>query len=77
MIIWVDAQLSPSLALWVIEYLGIEARHIEEMVLRSSKYREIFDAARESGRESGVVVLTKDRDFRELLERLGGATSVI
>ena len=46
---------------------------IEELGLRSSKDREIFDAAR----ESGVVVVTKDRDFRELLERLGSPPSVI
>ena len=73
MINWVDAQLSPSLALWINEYLGIEARHIEELGMRSSKDPEIFDAAR----ESGVVVVTKDRDFRELLERLGSPPSVI
>jgi len=41
--------------------------------MRSSKDPEIFDAAR----ESGVVVVTKDRDFRELLERLGSPPSVI
>lgn len=41
--------------------------------MRSSKDPEISDAAR----ESGVVVVTKDRDFRELLERLGSHPSVI
>ena len=41
--------------------------------MRSSKDPEISDAAR----ESGVVVVTKDRDFRELLERLGSPPSVI
>ena len=41
--------------------------------MRSSKDREISDAAR----ESGVVVVTKDRDFRELLARLGSPPSVI
>ena len=73
MIIWVDAQLSPSLALWITEYLGIEARHIEELGLLRSKDREIFDAAR----ESGAVVVTKGRDFRELLDRIGGPPRVI
>ena len=53
--------------------MGIEARPIEELALRSSKDRGIFDAAR----ESGVVVVTKDRDFRELLERLGSPPNVI
>ncbi|MFP6635071.1 MAG: DUF5615 family PIN-like protein [Dehalococcoidia bacterium] len=65
--------MSPSLALWITQYLGIETRHIDELALRSSKDREIFDATR----ESGVVVVTKDRDFRELLERLGSRPSVI
>ena len=43
------------------------------MGLRGAKDREISDAAR----ESGVVVVTKDRDLRELLERLGSPPSVI
>ena len=68
MILWLDAQVSPHLATWIIEALGIETRPIRDVSLRDSKDQEIFLAAR----DAGAVVMTKDSDFLFLLEQHGG-----
>jgi len=73
LIIWVDAQLSPSLASWITEKLGIEARHIRDLGLLHSKDRIIYDAPR----EASAVVLTKDSDFLTLLDRFGSPPQLV
>ena len=73
MIIWVDAQLSPRLAPWITESFGVEARHIIDLGLLYSKDRDIYEAAG----EAGAVLVTKDSDFPELLERLGSPPQVL
>jgi predicted nuclease of predicted toxin-antitoxin system len=72
--IWLDAQLSPVLARWIAEMFSVEAYAVQgdpEMV--SAKDAEIFSAAR----EAGAIVMTKDRDFIDLLERHGPPPQVI
>ncbi|MCH7606167.1 MAG: DUF5615 family PIN-like protein, partial [Chloroflexi bacterium] len=56
MILWVDAQLSPHLAAWITESLGIEARSISDLGLLRANDRQIFQAAR----EAGAILITKD-----------------
>ena len=46
---------------------------VRELGLRVAEDREIFDAAR----QANAVVLTKDVDFVDLLERLGPPPQVI
>jgi predicted nuclease of predicted toxin-antitoxin system len=65
--IWVDAQLSPAIAKWIETDLGLPAQPIRDLGLRDAKDRQIFDAAR----QANAIVLTKDADFVELVERLG------
>ena len=67
MIIWVDAQLSPALARWISESFGMQAHAVRDLGLRNAKDPEIFRAAQ----QEGVVVLSKDSDFVDLVERLG------
>ena len=45
MIIWVDAQLPPTLAAWIVETFGITALSLKELGLRDAKDTEIFEAA--------------------------------
>ncbi|HQZ98162.1 MAG TPA: DUF5615 family PIN-like protein [Pyrinomonadaceae bacterium] len=71
--IWIDAQLSPRIAAWIGEFFEFEAIAIRELGLRDSEDIEIFDSAR----EEDAVVLTKDRDFLDLLERFGPPPKVI
>ncbi|MCI0879799.1 MAG: DUF5615 family PIN-like protein, partial [Chloroflexi bacterium] len=49
MILWVDAQLSPHLAPWITENLGVEAHPIIDLGLVHANDRQIFQAAREAG----------------------------
>lgn len=73
MTIWVDAQLSPSLAKWITETLGVSASAVRELGLRDAKDFEIFQSAR----EADAVVLTKDADFPHLLAQHGPPPKVI
>jgi predicted nuclease of predicted toxin-antitoxin system len=72
-IIWVDAQLSPALAPWLTAQFGVEAFSIRHLNLLNAKDRVIFEAAR----QAEIVVLTKDRDFVLLQERLGAPPPVL
>ena len=73
MTIWIDAQLSPSLAKWISENLGHPAIAVRELGLRDAKDFEIFQAAR----EAHAVVLTKDFDFPHLLSQHGPPPQVL
>ena len=73
MIIWVDAQLPPSLAAWLATTFGVEAHAVRDLGLRDEQDSPIFRAAR----AAGAVVMTKDRDFIEMLGRLGAPPKVI
>ena len=73
MTIWIDAQLSPTLAPWITERFRIETRAVRDLGLRDAKDRVIYQAAR----EAGVIVMTKDADFVGLLERLGPPPQVL
>ena len=73
MIFWFDAQLSPQLAPWLAQRFGVTAYAVRDLGLRDATDRAIFDAAR----AAGVVVITKDRDFPDLLARLGPPPQVI
>lgn len=65
--IWIDAQLSPSLAPWIRETLRVEALALRDLGLRDAKDALIFDRAR----VADAIVLTKDQDFLDLLRRRG------
>lgn len=67
MIIWLDAQLPPSVAAWITATFSVEAHAVRDLGLRDAKDSPIFQAAR----AANVVVMTKDSDFVELLQRLG------
>ena len=73
MTIWIDAQLPPSVAAWVQTTFGVECRAVRDLGLRDAKDSSIFEAAR----GAGAVVMTKDKDFVELLRRLGPPPKVL
>ena len=73
MIVWIDAQLSPTLAEWLTVQFGVEARPVRESGLQGSKDLNIF----ESARSAGAVVMTKDADFRALLDKHGSPPQVL
>ena len=71
--IWVDAQLSPHLAPWLTERFGIEAYSVRRLGYRDATDEAIFAAAR----GADAVVMTKDRDFLNLLDAQGPPPRVI
>ena len=73
MTIWLDAQLSPEIANWVRQQLGVDAVAVRDIGLRDATDREIFWAAR----ESSAVVMTKDSDFVQLATTYGTPPQVL
>ena len=71
--IWLDAHLSPRLAEWIRERLGYDAVPIRDLGLRDAEDTEIFSR----GREAQAILLTKDKDFAEMVVRLGSPPVVI
>jgi predicted nuclease of predicted toxin-antitoxin system len=67
MILWLDAQLPPALAPWIAATFSVESHPVRDLGLTGAKDPEIFQAAR----DAKVVLMTKDSDFVELVERLG------
>jgi len=74
MTIWIDAQLSPSLALWINQnFEGIEARSLRALGLRDALDMVIFQEAK----KAGVILMSKDEDFTQLLQTFGPPPSII
>ena len=70
---WVDAQVSPYIAVWISERFKLNAEAVRDIGLRDAEDLEIFNAAR----SADAVVVTKDRDFVLLLNRFGPPPKVI
>ncbi|MDX9750392.1 MAG: DUF5615 family PIN-like protein [Flavobacteriales bacterium] len=73
MTIWLDAQLSPWLAQWISDNGYCQAVPLRELGLRDASDPDIFMKAR----EANVVVMTKDKDFVDLLHRHGPPPKVL
>lgn len=71
--IWLDAQLSPALADWISAELHQPSQAIRTVGLCNATDTEIFQAAR----KANAILMTKDADFVELLDRLGPPPQVI
>ncbi len=72
-IIWVDAHLSPAIATWMTNTFDVTALSLREIGLRDAEDPEIFEASR----AQGVIVMTKDSDFVDLVDRLGSPPQII
>lgn len=71
--IWLDAHLSPRVARWIKEVLGHDAAHVRDLGLRDAEDGDIF----ERGRAARAILLTKDKDFADMVIRLGCPPHVI
>lgn len=72
---WIDAQLSPSLANWLFQSFGVEAISLRDLGLLDAQDVAIFEAARTA--HDSVVVITKDSDFVDLIERQGPPPQIL
>lgn len=73
MTIWVDAHLSPAIATWISTTLEIEAVALRDLGLREAEDTEIFQVAK----AQRAILMTKDSDFVDLVERLGSPPQII
>ncbi len=73
MIIWIDAHLSPAIATWITMTFGITAIALRDLGLRDAEDPEIFEKAK----AQGVIFITKDSDFVDLVGRLGSPPQII
>lgn len=71
--IWIDAHLSPAIATWITGRFGITAIALRDIGLRDAEDSEIFEAAK----AQGVIFMTKDSDFVDLVERLEAPPQII
>ncbi len=73
MIIWIDAQLSPALAPWIKKQFAVDAIPVKDVGLCDATDHDIFMAAK----QKSAVVMTKDNDFLQLLDKFGSPPQVI
>jgi predicted nuclease of predicted toxin-antitoxin system len=73
MTIWLNAHLSPAIAVWITATFGITAIAVRDLGLRESEDTHIFEATKAAG---DVILMTKDRDFIEV-ERYRSPPQVI
>ena len=74
MTIWIDAQISPFIALWINNnYPQFEALSLRALGLRDATDQEIFLEAR----EQNVILMSKDYDFVKLLRLHGSPPQLI
>ncbi len=74
MILWLDNQLPPALALWMRGALAdVECLPIRDLELQRASDIEIFLAAR----AAGAFLITKDTDFAALVGQHGPPPQVV
>jgi predicted nuclease of predicted toxin-antitoxin system len=63
--IWVDAHLSPAIAIWIADTFKIPALALRDVGLRDAEDPEICEAAK----AQGIIFITKDSDFVDMGDR--------
>ena len=72
--LWIDAHISPAIALWINQtFSDINAKSVRSLGLRDAKDIEIFMLAK----DSNVILVSKDADFQQLLQKLGPPPKLI
>lgn len=70
---WLDAHLSPQLAPWIEGHFKVKCTALRDLSLLFAQDEEIFEAAR----KSNVIVISKDRDFQEMVLRKGPPPQIL
>jgi predicted nuclease of predicted toxin-antitoxin system len=73
MTLWLDAQLPPQLASWILQSLTLDAVALRDLGLRDAADIVIFDAAK----KANAILISKDSDFVELVMRRGAPPKLI
>lgn len=70
---WLNAHLSPKFAVWLAKEFGVDCKTVKDVGLRDAKDQEIF----RRGKEEGVILVTKDADFVDLVLRHGPPPQIL
>ncbi len=73
MTFWLDEQISPLLAPWIQEIFGVTCHSVVNLPVDRGDDADIFQSA---GR-MGAVIVSKDSDFVDLVNRLGQPPQVL
>jgi predicted nuclease of predicted toxin-antitoxin system len=68
-----DNHLSPKLAAWIASEFGEACVQVRDLGMARASDRDIFAAAK----AGASTLVTKDRDFAELVSRLGPPPAII
>ncbi|TAH51936.1 MAG: hypothetical protein EYC68_09150 [Chloroflexota bacterium] len=71
--IWLNAQLSPDLAVWMTKEFGVTTIAIRDLGLRDEIDSKIFDRAK----IESAIVMTKDSDLVDLVNARGAPPQII
>ena len=73
--IWLDAQLSPALSVFILQTFSIQCKALRELDLRDADDVTIFTKAKQHAKK--IIIITKDSDFVDLLIRQGSPPKII
>ena len=71
--IWLDAQISPSLSEWITKEFSMPCFALRDLGLRDAIDAFIFERAK----KENVILITKDSDFVDLVSRLNAPPKII
>lgn len=72
--LWIDANISPIIAKWMADHLTMSVKTAYSLEVLRKDDQEIYALARERG---NVILVSKDADFPELVNRLGAPPKVV
>ena len=71
--IWLDAQLSPTLAEWISGNFDVKCQALRDLGLRDAEDNKIFEEAL----QKNAIVMTKDSDFANLASQKDKSPQII
>jgi len=73
MTFWLDEQFSPYLAQWIEAHFGVICCSVVNLPVDRGDDEDIFLSAR----ELGAIIVSKDSDFADLVNRLGQPPQIL
>lgn len=72
--IWLDVHFSPAIAKWMADYTGSIVKSAYSLSLYNLSDFEVYEKAKNKG---PVILISKDADFSEIINRLGAPPKLI
>ena len=72
--LWINTNISPIIAKWMAEQTGLVVKSSYSLSLHNLSDKEVYKKAKLQGQ---VILISKDADFPELINRLGAPPKLI